>query len=62
MNFSEWGDYPAKRREDTLEEICEQVTNGDMPDRKYALFHRVARVTQPEREAVCQWTDDARDY
>jgi len=38
------------------------VTNGDMPDRKYALFHRVARVTQPEREAVCQWTDDARDY
>ncbi len=62
MNFSEWGSYSANRKEDKLEEICEQVTNGDMPDRKYALFHRVARVSREEREAVCQWTEDARDY
>ena len=32
MNFSEWAEYPANKREDKLEEICEQVTNGDMPD------------------------------
>ena len=40
MNLSEWGSYSANRKEDRLEEICEQVTNGDMPDRKYAIFHR----------------------
>lgn len=62
MNFSEWGGYPAQRKEDRLEEICEQVTHGDMPDRKYAIFHRSARITPQERDAVCQWTDDSRQY
>src|SRR5271170_7385036 len=28
MNFSEWAGYPAKKREEKLEDICEQVTNG----------------------------------
>jgi Haem-binding domain len=62
MNFSEWGRYSAERKEDKLEEICEQVTKGDMPDRKYAIFHREAKVTAQEREAVCQWTEDSRQY
>ena len=62
MNFSDWGSYPAQRKEDRLEEICEQLTNGDMPDRKYAIFHRNARITPEERAAVCQWTEDARQY
>jgi heme-binding protein len=62
MNLSEWGTYSAQRKEDRLEEICEQVTNGEMPDRKYAIFHREARVTPQERNAICQWTDDSRQY
>jgi hypothetical protein len=62
MNFSEWGSYPPDKKERRLEEICEQVSNGDMPDRKYALFHREARPTTEERSAVCDWTDDARQY
>ena len=62
MNLSEWGSYSAQRKEDLLEEICEQVTNGDMPDRKYVIFHRSAKPTPQERDAVCQWTDDSRQY
>jgi hypothetical protein len=62
MNLSDWGNYPAKKREEKLEEICEQVTNGDMPDRKYALFHRSSRITPQERDAVCQWTEDSRQF
>ena len=62
MNFSEWGGYPANKREEKLEEICEQLTNGDMPDLKYMLLHRTARVTPEERAAVCQWTEDSRQY
>jgi heme-binding protein len=62
MNLSEWGTYSAQRKEDKLEEICEQVTKGDMPDRKYAIFHREARVTPQERDAVCQWSEDSRQY
>jgi hypothetical protein len=62
MNLSEWGSYSAQRKEDRLEEICEQVTNGEMPDRKYAIFHRSAKLTLEERAAVCAWTDDSRQY
>ncbi len=43
MNLSEWGSYSANKKTDKLEEICEQVTNGEMPDRKYMLLHRRAR-------------------
>jgi Haem-binding domain len=62
MNLSEWGSYSANKKTDKLEEICEQLTNGDMPDRKYTLIHRRARPTAKERDVVCQWTDDSREY
>jgi Haem-binding domain len=62
MNLSQWGTYPSKRKADKLEEMCEQLTGGDMPDGLYLLFHREARVTQQEKIAVCEWTENAREY
>ncbi len=62
MNFSEWAYYSPNKREEKLEEICEQLTDGDMPDVKYLLVHRRARLTSSEREAVCKWTEDSRQY
>jgi Haem-binding domain len=62
MNLSEWGSYSPNKKTDELEEICEQLTNGYMPDRKYMLLHRQARPTPKERDVVCQWTDDSREY
>ncbi len=62
MNFSRWTTYSAKKREEHLEDICEQVTNGDMPDAKYLLIHRKARLTPVERTAVCEWTEGSRQY
>jgi len=60
MNFSEWGTYSPEKREDKLEEICEQVVNGDMPDGKYAFLHPKSRPTAKQRDAVCKWTEGAR--
>ncbi len=62
MNLSEWGGYPINIKTDKLEEICEQLTKGDMPDPKYTLIHRQARPTAKERDRVCQWTEDSREY
>ncbi|HUJ95192.1 MAG TPA: heme-binding domain-containing protein [Terriglobales bacterium] len=59
MNFSEWGTYSPKKRADRLEMICDQILNDEMPDGKYALIHRKARLTQEERETVCAWTQKA---
>jgi len=60
MNLSEWAGYPARKREEKLNGICEQVVNGDMPEGKYALIHRRARVTEDERAAICQWVERSR--
>ena len=62
MNLSEWGSYPINIKTNKLEQICEQLTNGDMPDRKYILVHGYARTTAKERDVVCQWTEDSREY
>ena len=62
LNFSEWGTYSAEKREQKLEEICDQVTNGDMPDPKYLWLHRSARPAADERDAVCRWTGGLRQY
>jgi hypothetical protein len=59
LNFSEWATYTPAKREEKLEAICDQVVNGDMPDGKYLLIHRSARLTQEEREAVCAWVESA---
>jgi hypothetical protein len=56
MNLSEWGNYPEKKRDHEMEEICNEIIDGGMPDSKYTWIHRAARVSQEEREAVCQWT------
>jgi hypothetical protein len=56
MNFSVWGNYSQAKRDHELEEICNEVIDGDMPDTKYTLIHRSAKLSQPEREALCTWT------
>jgi len=60
MNFSEWAGYSDKKLEERLDGICEQVVNGDMPEGKYALVRRRARVTEDERAAICQWVERSR--
>ena len=60
MNFSQWSGYSEKQREQRLNGICEQVVNGDMPEGKYALIHRRARVSEDERAAICQWVERSR--
>ncbi len=60
FNFSAWNTYSPKKRQEKLEAICEQLVNGDMPDGKYLLIHRSARLTQEQQEAVCTWVESMR--
>jgi len=60
MNFSVWGSYTQKKRDEKLEDICDQLMNGDMPDGKYLLVHRTARLSDEQKESVCRWTQAPR--
>jgi Haem-binding domain len=62
LNFSEWGNYSPKQREEALENVCEQVQQGQMPQKIYTWLHPDARLKPSERDAICQWTEAARKY
>ena len=60
LNFSEWGQYPARRRDRKLKEICEQVRRGEMPQTSYTLLHSQAKLSDQDKQAICAWTEAAR--
>ena len=60
LNFSTWGTYKPKRQDHKLEEICEQVEKGEMPLRNYLYLHPDAKLSDADRQRLCQWTKDFR--
>lgn len=56
LNFSEWATLDNRRRVRRLEEICEEITAGSMPDPKYVLLHPGAKLAPAEINAICEWT------
>lgn len=56
MNFSEWSTYGVKEQREHLQEICKEVTEGEMPGVSYTLMHRDAKLSKADVAAVCSWT------
>lgn len=60
LNLDEWSTYTPARKAKRLQDICEQVTSGEMPDTKYVLIHRNTKLTPAERQSVCDWVGSVR--
>jgi hypothetical protein len=60
LNISEWGTYPARKKTKKLEEICEQVSEGEMPLSSYLWIHRDAALTDADRGLLCDWAKAER--
>ena len=60
LNLSEWGRYTPRRKDRKLKEMCDQVTSGKMPMKVYTLMHPKAKLTDPDRKAMCDWANAAR--
>lgn len=56
LNFSVWGDYKPKRAEHKLQELCEQVEEGEMPLKKYTFLHPGAKLSDADRRRLCEWS------
>jgi hypothetical protein len=56
MNFSTWNAYDAKDRAEHLEEIWEEVEEGDMPLWFYVPLHPEARLSDEDKRALHAWT------
>lgn len=60
LNISDWARYDARRATRKLDEICEQVREGEMPLKSYLLLHPSARLSDADRKAICDWTTEER--
>lgn len=56
LNFSEWGSYPKRRLIKKLEEIGEEVDEGEMPLPIYTLMHGDAKLSAEQKKLLVEWT------
>lgn len=60
LNFSNWGKYEPKRQDHKLEELIEEVEEGEMPLDSYTWAHADARLTAEQKEALTSWAAEIR--
>ena len=61
LSFSEFGSYSDKKAARKLDEICDQVTTGEMPHWDYAILHPTAKLSDADKQTLCDWTKLERD-
>jgi hypothetical protein len=60
LNLSDWAKYDNRRAAHELQEICEQVKAGEMPMSSYLLLHPSAKLSETDKQALCDWTNQER--
>lgn len=55
LNFSEFKTYDEEKVADKLEEVSEEITEGNMPLKSYVWLHADAKVTPEETKAINDW-------
>ena len=56
LNFSEWNSFSKKRKLHKLEEMGEEVEEGEMPFKPYMITHAEARLTDEQRSVLIAWS------
>jgi len=56
LNLSVWNTYELRKKRKKLDEICEQVTDGEMPLDQYLWLHFDAKLSPEDVKAICDWT------
>lgn len=58
FNISQWDGYDDKKKDHKLDELIEEVEEGEMPEKGYALIH--GGISKSEKEALMAWAKQAR--
>ncbi|MEQ1923564.1 MAG: heme-binding domain-containing protein [Pyrinomonadaceae bacterium] len=59
LNLSKFATYEKNKKIKSLEEICEEVQSAAMPLPSYLWIHRDARLSESDKRALCDWTEQA---
>jgi len=55
LNFSDWGRYSPEKARKKIDEILEEVEEGEMPLFYYLPLHPEAELTAEDRLAIEEW-------
>jgi hypothetical protein len=61
LNFNEFASYRIAKQNHKLEEVIEQVKEGEMPLESYTLIHKEAKLTEEEKVTLTQWCQSIMD-
>lgn len=61
LNFSEFGNYSAKKQFNKLNSIGESIKKETMPLKSYQVMHAEAKLTLEEKDEVLKWIEDTRN-
>ena len=53
FNMSEWNSYSVKKKSKKMDELIEEVNEGEMPLNSYACIH--GSITEEEKDIIVQW-------
>jgi hypothetical protein len=62
FSLPEFATYSKKKQARKLQQVCDQVTEGDMPLWYYLPLHSAAKLSDADKQTLCQWakTEKAR--
>ena len=58
LNFSEWGKYEKRRMIKKLDELTEEVEEGEMPLPIYLVTHGDAKLSDEQKEKLAVWAEN----
>lgn len=61
LNFDAYTSYNLRRQFHKMEEVEEQVKEGEMPMTSYTLIHSDAKLTEAEKNTLINWSIAFRD-
>ena len=61
LNFSTWNDYDEEERTELLEEVWEEVEDGEMPLWFYVPLHPEAELSEQQKSLLHGWVEDMTD-
>jgi len=53
FNMSEWNSYSVKKKSKKMDELIEEIEEGEMPLNSYTWIH--GSITKEEKEILVQW-------
>ena len=55
LNFSEFGEYSARKQRSKLRAMSGQIKDGEMPLSSYTLIHRNAILSEEDKQILMKW-------